>query len=100
MIESTKQSAAIARRLVAVVSRTSSSGLSGEYRSLVELLPPGSCVLPAGEDERMELLNAVVRAMQRSAERSARRMTPVPEGREVHLRLLRHLAAPPATEAV
>lgn len=94
----TVQTAVIARRLANVASHGSLSELSGEIRTtqgIVERLPARLPALSADEDERIELLDAVVQAMRRSVDRSTRKITSTPEGREVHLRLLRHLAVAP-----
>ncbi len=90
--------AGMAHRLAEAAARGTLAELEDElHRTQCELdeIPMGRRGTTAGEDERVELLGAVVQAMRRSAARSSRQITSGPEGREIHIRLLRHLARSP-----
>lgn len=90
--------AGVARRLAETAAHGTLAELENElHRTQRELdeIPMGRRQIPAGEDERVELLGAVVQAMRHSAARSSRQITSGLEGREIHIRLLRHLARSP-----
>jgi hypothetical protein len=86
-----------ARRLAAAA-RGPSAQLRRELsraQTQIDRVSRGRRQVPAGDDERVELLGAVVQAMRRGVARSSRQGPSGLEGTEVHVRLLEHLARPP-----
>ncbi|MBI4873181.1 MAG: hypothetical protein HY822_00965 [Acidobacteria bacterium] len=78
----------LACRLVQAAERASPAALENQIRrvqSEFERLPKLRRATGAGEQERMELLGAIVEALRVPATRRTR---------QIHLRLLRHLARP------
>jgi len=97
-----ENSARVAWRLAAVANHGSPEELSGAIR-LAESALGGLPACPAeslpGEDERLELLGAILQAMRPSLACAGQTANSKRDGHDVHLRLLRHLAGVPRPKA-